>query len=61
MTEAITQCPVCQMTFKVTEAQIFIADGSVRCGACLHAFKAEQYFVSPLLDKTEQLATAAEY
>ena len=61
MTEAITQCPVCQMTFKVTEAQIFIADGSVRCGACLHTFKAEQYFVSPLLDKTEQLATAAEY
>lgn len=49
------------MTFKVTEAQIFIADGSVRCGACLHTFKAEQYFVSPLLDKTEQLAIAAEY
>jgi predicted Zn finger-like uncharacterized protein len=61
LTEAITQCPVCQMTFKVTEAQIFIADGSVRCGACLHTFKAEQYFVSPLLDKTEQLAIAAEY
>ena len=49
------------MTFKVTEAQIFIADGSVRCGACLHTFKAEQYFVSPLLDKTERLAIAAEY
>ena len=49
------------MTFKVTEAQILIADGSVRCGACLHTFKAEQYFVSPLLDKTERLAIAAEY
>jgi len=61
LTEAITQCPDCQMTFKVTEAQIFIADGSVRCGACLHTFKAEQYFVSPLLDKTERLAIAAEY
>ena len=61
LTEAITQCPDCQMTFKVTEAQILIADGSVRCGACLHTFKAEQYFVSPLLDKTERLAIAAEY
>ena len=61
MIEAITQCPNCQMTFKVTEAQIFIANGSVRCGACLHTFKAEQYFVSPLLDKTERLAIAAEY
>ena len=61
LTEAITQCPGCQMTFKVTEAQILIADGSVRCGACLHTFKAEQYFVSPLLDKTERLAIAAEY
>ena len=49
------------MTFKVTEAQILIADGSVRCGACLHTFKAEHYFVSPLLDKTERLAIAAEY
>ncbi len=61
LTEAITQCPDCQMTFKVTEAQILIADGFVRCGACLHTFKAEQYFVSPLLDKTKRLAIAAEY
>jgi len=61
LTEAITQCPDCQMTFKVSEAQILIADGSVRCGACLHTFNAEQYFVSPLLDKTERLGIAAEY
>jgi predicted Zn finger-like uncharacterized protein len=61
VTEAITQCPDCQTTFKVTEAQLLVADGSVRCGACLHIFKAEQYFVSPLLDITERLAIVAEY
>jgi len=61
LTEAITQCPDCETTFKVSEAQLFIADGSVRCGACLHIFKAEEYFVSRLLDKTERLAIAAEY
>lgn len=61
LTEAITQCPNCQATFKVTEAQILIADGAVRCGDCLHVFVAEQYFRSPLLDKTERLAIAEEY
>ena len=61
LTEAITQCPDCKATFKVTEAQILIADGAVRCGACLHVFAAEKYFMSPLLDKTERLAIAEEY
>lgn len=61
MTEAITQCPGCQTAFKVTEAQLLIADGSVRCGFCLHIFKAEHFFVSPLLDKTERLGTVAEH
>ena len=61
MTEAITQCPGCQTAFKVTEAQLLIADGSVRCGFCLHIFKAKHFFVSPLLDKTERLGTVAEH
>ncbi len=49
------------MTFKVTETQLLVADGSVRCGACLHVFKAEHFFVSPLLDKTERIAIEADY
>ena len=61
LTDAITQCSDCQTTFKVNEAQIFIADGSARCRPCLHIFKAEQYFVSPSLDKTERLDSDAEY
>jgi len=61
LTDAFTQGSDCQTIFKVNEVQIFIADGSARCRACLHIFKAEQYFVSPLLDKTERLDIDAEY
>ena len=61
MSHAITRCPQCRTRFRVTEEQLRIADGSVRCGACLHIFQAEDHFVSPLLDATEQLAIRAEY
>jgi predicted Zn finger-like uncharacterized protein len=40
----ITQCPKCETTFKVTPAQLAIAKGAVRCGACLHVFRASDYF-----------------
>ena len=61
MIEAITQCPECQTSFRVTEAQLRIAEGSVRCGACLHVFQAEDYLLSPLLDMTERLAIEQDY
>ena len=61
MSQAITRCPECKTSFRVTEDQLLIADGSVRCGACLHLFQAEDYFVSPLLDETEKLAIEADY
>ncbi|MEM9622574.1 MAG: DUF3426 domain-containing protein [Pseudomonadota bacterium] len=34
----ITQCPNCTTRFKVTEAQLQVANGQVRCGACLAVF-----------------------
>jgi len=34
----ITQCPNCQTRFRVTETQLQIARGSVRCGSCLTVF-----------------------
>lgn len=40
----ITQCPKCDTTFKVTPAQLNIAKGAVRCGACLHVFRASDHF-----------------
>lgn len=40
----ITKCPKCDSTFKVTPAQLNVAKGAVRCGACLHVFRARDYF-----------------
>lgn len=34
----ISECPSCQMRFRVTEEQLAVADGRVRCGACLAVF-----------------------
>ena len=34
----ITQCPNCETRFRVTEAQLQVAHGRVRCGACLSVF-----------------------
>jgi predicted Zn finger-like uncharacterized protein len=36
----ITRCPKCATAFRVTPAQLAVADGSVRCGSCLSVFKA---------------------
>ena len=38
----ITQCPNCTTRFKVTEDQLQIASGKVRCGACLAVFDGTQ-------------------
>ena len=42
MAGRVTQCPQCDTSFRVTEAQLQIASGSVRCGSCLHVFKADE-------------------
>ena len=34
----ITQCPQCDTQFRVTEEQLQVANGRVRCGACLLVF-----------------------
>ena len=61
MSEAITRCPACGTSFRVTEQQLLSAGGSVRCGACLHLFHAEDYLTSPMLDVTELLAIRSDY
>lgn len=41
MTESfVTQCPHCQTRFRVTRTQLGMANGAVRCGACLQVFNA---------------------
>lgn len=47
MTAASTQCPKCNTTFRVSDAQLQVAKGKVRCGSCLHVFKAADYWANP--------------
>lgn len=45
MTTQVTQCPNCHTSFRVTEAQLNIANGAVRCGSCLHIFHAPDHWL----------------
>ena len=42
----VTQCPHCQTSFRVNRAQLAVANGAVRCGACLHVFNAVQQLLA---------------
>ena len=41
----VTECPHCQTRFRVTESQLEIAGGKVRCGACLSVFQGVDHLV----------------
>ena len=40
MSYMITRCPKCATAFRVTQDQLSVAKGSVRCGSCLTVFNA---------------------
>ncbi len=42
-----TQCPSCQTRFRVTEEQLGIAKGKVRCGNCMKVFNAVEHQIIP--------------
>lgn len=42
----ITQCPHCGTSFRVKDDQLAVANGSVRCGACLQVFGARNHVVT---------------
>lgn len=44
-TNMVTRCPQCGTSFRITPAQLQSARGAVRCGACLHIFKARDHLV----------------
>ena len=54
MSDMITRCPKCHTSFRITQAQLQTAKGSVRCGSCLHIFKALDNLVQdkPVASKT---------
>ncbi len=45
-TDRFTQCPHCNARFRVSSDQLSVADGRVRCGACLNVFDAIAYSVA---------------
>ncbi len=45
MASQVTQCPKCSTSFRVTDAQLTIANGAVRCGSCLHIFNAPDHWL----------------
>ncbi|MEC7816592.1 MAG: DUF3426 domain-containing protein [Pseudomonadota bacterium] len=42
-----TQCPNCETRFRVTDEQLGIAGGKVRCGNCMKVFNAIDHQVAP--------------
>ena len=42
----ITRCPQCNTAFRVSNNQLSVADGTVRCGSCLGLFKAIDFKAS---------------
>jgi predicted Zn finger-like uncharacterized protein len=42
-----TQCPSCQTRFRVTDDQLNVAGGLVRCGRCSHVFNAMEALDAP--------------
>lgn len=49
----ITQCPHCGTSFRVSDEQLSIANGSVRCGACLQVFSARNHIVTAAAAKAK--------
>lgn len=45
MTKMVTRCPQCGTSFRITSAQLQTARGAVRCGGCLHIFRAQEHLV----------------
>lgn len=45
MNQMVTRCPKCATAFRITSTQLDSAQGSVRCGSCLHIFKATEHLV----------------
>lgn len=43
MEQLTTQCPNCGTSFRVTQEQLQVANGSVRCGSCMHIFQAASH------------------
>ena len=50
-----TRCPSCRAAFSITDQQLAIASGMVRCGVCEHVFDARLYLFKQAEEKTDQV------
>ena len=55
-----TQCPECQIAFRVTAKVLQQAEGNVRCGGCGHAFNALHYLSEEMPGRADADDGAAE-
>lgn len=56
-----TCCPICKTNFNVTEAQLQVAQGKVRCGSCKNVFNARQHInYHPLSSKLTSKNTSEQ-
>lgn len=44
--EQYTRCPGCKTVFRVTDAQLALREGQVRCGHCQAVFNGREHFIS---------------
>lgn len=51
MSEMISQCPKCMTSFRVTNEQLQMASGKVRCGYCMNVFMGGDFLISGTLDE----------
>lgn len=57
----VTRCPKCSTAFRITHAQLALAKGAVRCGSCLHVFKAADNLVKSVSsDDKKTIPSSAE-
>ena len=49
-----TRCPSCRAAFSITDQQLDIAAGMVRCGMCEHVFDARLYLFQQQANETNQ-------
>lgn len=57
MTQMVTRCPKCATAFRITSTQLESAKGAVRCGSCLHIFKAQDFLVKSPAPETAAQTT----
>jgi predicted Zn finger-like uncharacterized protein len=57
MTQMVTRCPKCATAFRITSTQLESAKGAVRCGSCLHIFKAQDFLLKSLSPESTPATT----